>query len=419
MSIVIYTPTITNRLVYVLDTIFNYLGENYSLTQNNKDQFIINYSQDVFTQAINIFSSGLLNRKEVFPVILDTIEHNGATCPFPAPIGFDMPFDVFSAIFYYLSLYDFYLSSQVDQHSRPKKEGLISYYHNNYKTPIAEVWMLQFKWLLEAKGSLVFRQNQRFNIQNTVDIDNISLINYRKNFGNINGWLFSKKFDLNKLKNDKIIESKDPFNTLSFIQKHTTNPSYFLLLKQSKKNSLNSLTPNQYRDIFDKAEINTSQLGLHSSYEAAFCDKELAQDIEKYFILTGIYPTRCRAHYLRMPLPMFYRSLIKNNIYQDHSLGFYDISGFICGMSKPFYWFDLKGDIATTLILHPFVFMDATYQYYNPVLASRLLDETNILIENTKNVSGTYTTVLHNDLIGAIHNDFYWFEMLKQLNFFQ
>src|SRR6202171_1492397 len=72
-----------------------------------------------------------------------------------------------------------------------------------------------------------------------------------------------------------------------------------------------------------------------------------------------------RQHYIRMTLPQTYRKLIDVGIEKDFSMGYGSSNGFRASIASSFYWYDLKAEKKTVLMLFPFCFMDATSFYEN------------------------------------------------------
>ena len=71
---------------------------------------LINYGDTPIDGAFNIYATGLLHETTIRPINPTVIKQPGQTLLFPAPPGFDLPFDMFSAAFYLLSRYEEYLT---------------------------------------------------------------------------------------------------------------------------------------------------------------------------------------------------------------------------------------------------------------------------------------------------------------------
>ena len=64
-----------------------------------------------------------------------------------------------------------------------------------------------------------------------------------------------------------------------------------------------------------------------------------------------------------MNLPQTYRQPDRVGIDKDFSMGYGSANGFRASIASSFYWYDLKAEKKTTLLLFPFCFMDANAFY--------------------------------------------------------
>jgi hypothetical protein len=97
-------------------------------------------------------------------------------------------------------------------------------------------------------------------------------------------------------------------------------------------------------------------------------------------------------------LPDTYNSLIAAGIREDYSMGFSQMPGFRAGTCKPFYFYDLKNEIATTLKIFPITFMESTVMN-NSVNADEALQKIVSLLQEVRNVNGTFISLWHNHTI--------------------
>jgi hypothetical protein len=77
-------------------------------------------------------------------------------------------------------------------------------------------------------------------------------------------------------------------------------------------------------------------------------------------------------------------------------MGFSSQPGFRASYSKPFYFYNVETEMKTTLKIHPFVFMDATFQYYHRISPKQSLAIILPIIEQLKKVNGTCVSLSHN-----------------------
>jgi hypothetical protein len=80
-------------------------------------------------------------------------------------------------------------------------------------------------------------------------------------------------------------------------------------------------------------------------------------------------------------------------------MGFADEPGFRAGTCKPFYFYDLKNEKATSLKIFPVTCMDATFIYYLEKSAEKSLLQILNLLKEVKKVNGTFIPIFHNEII--------------------
>jgi hypothetical protein len=82
-------------------------------------------------------------------------------------------------------------------------------------------------------------------------------------------------------------------------------------------------------------------------------------------------------------------------------MGYGSINGFRASIASPFYWYDLKSETATDLLLHPFCFMDANSYYEQGFTPEQALNELRHYHAMIRSVRGTMITIWHNGFLGT------------------
>jgi hypothetical protein len=108
---------------------------------------------------------------------------------------------------------------------------------------------------------------------------------------------------------------------------------------------------------------------------------------------------RSRQHYLMMELPDTYRLLIELGIQHDYSMGYGSVNGFRASVAGPFYWYDLENEKITSLLIHPFCYMDSTAIFYERLNTEMAFEQMNTFYETVKQVDGTFSFILHNHFL--------------------
>ena len=108
-----------------------------------------------------------------------------------------------------------------------------------------------------------------------------------------------------------------------------------------------------------------------------------------------------RQHYVRMTLPQTYRRLIDVGIEKDFSMGYGSSNGFRASIASSYYWYDLKAEKQTTLIIFPFCFMDTSSFYEEKLSPNAAFTELMDFYNKVKYINGLMITVWHNNFFGS------------------
>ena len=106
-----------------------------------------------------------------------------------------------------------------------------------------------------------------------------------------------------------------------------------------------------------------------------------------------------RQHFLKIKIPDYFQVLNKQEIKKDFSLGYPNISACRAGTTQAFYFFDLTKNEQTTLLIQPFSFMDATYQYYQKLDDNSITQIVEKQLEDIQKINGNFVSLFHNDLL--------------------
>jgi hypothetical protein len=78
-------------------------------------------------------------------------------------------------------------------------------------------------------------------------------------------------------------------------------------------------------------------------------------------------------------------------------MGFAATPGFRAGICTSFLWYDLESEVATKLRIHPFAVMDGTLLDYMKLDFQSAIEFVKPLIDEIKNVGGTFISLWHNE----------------------
>lgn len=81
-------------------------------------------------------------------------------------------------------------------------------------------------------------------------------------------------------------------------------------------------------------------------------------------------------------------------------MGYGSINGFRASVASPFYWYDLEKEQVTSLLLHPFCFMEANSFFEQRATPEQALEEMRHYHREVKKVNGQLITIWHNTFLG-------------------
>lgn len=412
--IVIYTPKVTNRIKYTIDFVFHhYFGIAYELTENpeiaiSSDNLYINYSKQKLENFYSIFQDDLLLREDIIEQKIFVSREAEMPVFFQTTENYNLKFDIYSCIFYLLSRYEEYLPHEQDMHGRYKSSNSILAKKEFNFSPIVETWLHFLKdELLKiipiAIGTNLSFKKYEFEYVPTFDVDNAFRYlgrNWQKHPPNL------LKLDCWKTLAGKQKDKYDIFDEMiTEISKYELNPIFFFLLNDNgENNSKVSPDSKKYQDLISKLS-GLYDIGLHPSYDSLM--KNLVTDeYQKLHHIANRNIYNSRQHFLKISFPELITNFNNTNSLQiDYSLIYPDIIGFRAGISRAFPLFDLKNNKATSYILQPSCFMDATFKYYQTKKINEIQDEFLTIFNQLKGINGKLVAIFHNDLLA---DEIYW-----------
>lgn len=397
------------------------MGTEFAVTNNTEafnsyDGVKINYSKDVvFKDAFSVPDCGLLFEKSIHQQHIQCFEHNGYKAFFKGSNG-NLPFDIFSAVFYLLSRYEEYLPHAKDMYGRFAHEDSLAFKENFLQLPLINIWVNDFIKTMQQMFPSFTIHHSPFTFIPTYDIDIAYSYKHKGLLRNAGGFFRSPSAERIKVLTGL---KKDPFDTYDWLdalhRQCQMEPVYFFLLAQ--KNSLydkNILPHNSALKHLIKRHTERYLTGIHPSWQSG--DNFLLMKQEKKILHEIIDKpvTRSRQHYIRFSLPHGYRRLIEAGITDDYSMGYGSINGFRASVATPFFWYDLETEKQTCLLVHPFCFMEANAFYEQHLTPKEALAELMQYYKVCKKVNGTLITIWHNNFFGTDRLFEGWKEVYEQ-----
>jgi hypothetical protein len=403
------------RLTFVAEHLLEHvLGASFCITSDpvfyrKQAAPCINYSPEALEHGLQMVPHGLLSETGVQPHRdLQTAEWEGLFCFFYSGRG-DVPFDMFAASFYLLSLYEEYGSTQLDVHHRFDHHHALLFRHQQLEVPLVDRWAYRLKAALEKTGGTadVFRLRS-YRAIDTYDIDHPFRYRYKGFIKNGGGWLRDvgrRDFVAAGQRVAVLLHrSEDPYmQALQWIretQQKAQRPYYLFVLLGDEGRYGRGIThcPTDYYRYL--REWNDGCIGLHPSYRTSQATRPLTEAlVEEKQLLEEIVQrpvTVSRQHFLQMQVPDTFRALCQANICEDFTLAFAQAPGFRSGTAIPHDFYDLYRERQTGLLLRPTVMMDATLMVHLQLSPSRALEKIRMLIDACRQSGGDYVSLWHN-----------------------
>jgi hypothetical protein len=424
----IYSHSVSSRLEYVVDFLSRYYGLSFKLIPD-EESFVksdiackINYSyHKTGSDEIWIHPHVLLFESAIHHVKAECFQHKHYKAFFKTE-G-DLKFDLLAAVFYLVTRYEEYLPHKKDMYGRYAHENSLAFQEGFLQAPLVNIWLEDFRKVLSEKNAQFSLHTAQFSFIPTYDVDmawSFRNKGFRRNTGAILKLFFTGKWRnlsdrISVLRNKK----QDPLDAYEWMdelhQRFKLQPVYFFLVAHQRgKYDKNIDTGNTaFRQLIQAIAANY-QIALHPSWASG--DEHALLAKEKVWLEQLIkHPiTSSRQHFIRFELPGTYRRLVAAGITNDYSMGYGSINGFRASIASSYYWYDLKKEEQTQLLIHPFCFMDANSYYEQNFNAEEASKEMMQYYQAIKQVSGTMITIWHNSFLGTCNEFEGWREVYQR-----
>ena len=414
MDMLILVPKTTNRLHYIFDLIIkDLLGISFKFTTDNETFASFNgpklhygnnqFWNEPFQKATNLLFEHDITEKE-----LKIIDYKDIRAFLPVYNDKSIfPFDIFAASFYLVTRYEEYLPHINDKHGRSQAKDSILFKMNMLDKPLVNIWAMELGNILTAIYPDLQLKKKSFTFIPTYDVD--AAWSY-KNKGIFRTVASSARDILNLdfqefKKRWRVIFGKtnDPFDTFDYqlqLQKELNlHPLYFILCGEYDLNDKNiSLRNTNFQNLIKRLG-DYAKVGIHPSYNSYLNKEKVNTEIQHLSKVLNREITTSRQHFLRLRLPLSYQILLDHDITDDYTMGYATLTGFRAGIADTFRFFDLEHDNVTNLNIHPFAVMDGTLRDYLDLNIEEAYDKTTKLIQEVKNVNGTFILLWHNETL--------------------
>ena len=431
--LLIHVPKLTNRLGYTLGVLFKHiLHTEFSIT-TDADYFRqqqvprLSYGPERVAEGVlHLKSTPLLFRTSIQEQEPRPFCRYGRWRLFPVyGHDADLDFDPLAATFFLVTRYEEYLPHREDQHGRYLTAESLAVEHGFADQPVVNQWALMLRDEILRRYPEADIPHPTYEFVQTVDIDSAWCYLHH----GVARTLIGATRDLAVRHQPAMLRQRarvllgretDPYDTFDFIlslHPHTADAHliFFVLVADYGlyDKAISYLNPHFQQLLQHLGDL--AHIGLHPGYGTL--ENPRLSDIEKARLEAVIHRTivRARLHFLRMRLPLSYRTLLHAGLRHDYTMGFADLPGFRAGIASPFPFFDLDRDIETPLLVHPFCAMDTTLRLQLGLTPDQAVDRYSQLIRSVRDVGGTYSCIVHNQNLSDVDGWHGWREAYQSM----
>ncbi len=434
--VLLYSEEITPRIEYIARVIFVQILRTKVVFTTNSAEFRnsglpkINYSLENFDDGFYVKPHRLMLMKALIEPTINTVWYGGKKYFFESSKDSTLPFDPFAASFYLVTRYEEYTEKGHDKFKRYQPEKSILTRYNLLKKPIVDIWANLIAGKLKEKYPELTFPEKRFNFLSTIDIDNAWAYK-NKGFFRTSGALLKSvsKGNFPEFRsriNVLLRKEKDPFDTYGYLDSvfrgNEEKIKFFFLLGDYSRFDKNiAHNKKSFRKLIQQTK-EKYDVGIHPSFKSGKKKgkQRIKREKKRLEEIIGSGVTKSRQHFLRLVFPKTYRRLLAAGITEDYTMGYASQTGFRAGTCTPFYFYDLKREAATNLLIVPFQVMDGTLRHYLKLPPDEAFAEIETIMQEIKNVGGTFVSVWHNE---TVNNIGYWegyqqvFEKMNNIGF--
>lgn len=420
--LLVYTHKITPRLSYIFKLFFTRVLHIPVTFTTVVDEFVshngpkLTYSKLPLGNEFFIRSHSLLFEQGISDVDIIMSTWDEVPCFFSAKAKATLPFDVFAASFYLISRYEEYLPHVKDSYERFPASESLAYKNGFLNKPLVDIWAAKFLGLLKEKFPNYDFPVRKFEFISTINVDNVFAYKQKGIVRNTAGFIrdfFSFRFG-------KFVERflvllnlrKDPYDTFEEIvalsKEHNCKTIFFFLLSEYTTYDTNISPSNFVYKSLIKSIADYVDVGLLPSHFTMNNGVKLKKEKDRIEQIVNRPILKSRQHYVRMILPDTYQNLVELGVEEDYSMGYKDATGFRASTCTPFYFYDLDFEIQIPIKLFPFAVSDLALKNHFNYVPTIAKSKINKLIDEVKNVDGTFIMIFHNKTLAKKSHNQNW-----------
>jgi len=405
----IYTDIVTPRLQYVADFVFReQFGQLLKITDQPEEfeayeGYRIRYTPE-FVEGpwFNMPVAGLLSEKGIRQFEVPVSEWEQYPVIFGGERG-DIPYDLFSAVFFLLSRYEEYWPHDKDLYGRYPHTSSIAFKYDFLHLPVVNIWLTQLSNALKAHYPGLELPRPAFYFQPTYDIDIAWSYRHKGFLRNLGGFLQKPDFSRWKILAGAGQDPYDSYNWLDRVHDHfELKPIYFFLVASARSRYDKNISPSNpaMRKLIER-HARKYAVGIHPSWSSHDNRPLIGDEKRTVSLITEKPVTTSRQHYIWFQTPSTFRDLISAGITDDYSMGYGSINGFRASVASAYHWYDLEREEKTSLRVHPFCFMDANAFYEQKQDVQTSAGELMHYYDTCHQYHGTLISIFHNQFLGT------------------
>ncbi len=421
--IAIYSEIDSPRLNYALKALFSPVGVSFFMVKD-KSEF------DAFKGAKLIYSETSWDNHLHIPSSIffeddAIVKSDHFDFPFEVPENgaFHFNFDVFAASFILLSRYEEEVISIRDSFGRFESNNSLLTERNWLERPMVDEWRLALLRAIQERFPFFDYSPTSHRVQLTVDVDSAYAYLHKGMYRTAGG--FAKdvvKFQFGNLFRRMLVLLRlreDDYNTYEYIEslqeKAGFDLTYFFLLANFGTYDKNVPYSSKALQILIQSLSKNVRVGIHPGVASHDSISTLKEEIRRLQFITGKKVSHARMHYLKMNGAETYRNLLQCEIENDYTMGFADVIGFKSGTALSHYWYDFKKEKETSLMLHPFVAMDATLNRYMKLSAEEAVVKLKELKHTCERLQVPFCLLWHNESFSECNEWNGWKEVVAEV----
>jgi hypothetical protein len=434
--VLLYSEKITPRIKYIAQTLFLQILKTEVLFTTNSAEFRksdlpkINYSLEKFNDELYLKPHKLMHTKALITPTINPVWYNNEKYFFESSKDSFLPFDPLAAAFYLITRHEEWTEKSRDKLGRFQPENSILAKYNLLQKPVVNIWANLLAEKINEKYPEFSLPKKEFKFISTIDIDNAWAFKnkgFLRTFAALLKSVVKGNFSEFGLRL-KVLSGKenDPYNSYKYIDSvfkgNREKVKFFFLLGDYGRLDKNVSYKNRALQKLIRKTKEKYDVGIHPSFKSAQKKGKKRVEMEKNRLESILKNpvNSSRQHFLQLRFPRTYRRLIAAGITEDYTMGYSSQPGFRAGICTPYYFYDLKKEKTTNLLIVPFQVMDGTLRHYLKLSPDEAFTKIEKIMAEVKNVGGTFVSIWHNE---TVNNFELWegyqqvFKKMNQLGF--